>query len=398
MEKPELRNVRGVPKEQFQEIIQDLIIRFILCCPEEEHESFDRLFFQIEEAHWFYLDFYREKYPNLPALGFKQFAEVIFNDCPLLQRYKHVVHKIRSTWVQYKTSVPVCGAIILNQQMDKALLVKGIGSNASWSFPRGKINRDEPSTSCAVREVFEETGLDITNLIKEDDFIELVVNEQSVKLFLIVLDCHESELPRLMPHTKGEISEIQWLHIDNDILYNGTDKKKKRFWSVVPFVRQAKQWISKRRTQMPNSNSAKVRGAKPKPSKRSGKNSVRRGPEAEIDFQIQTPRTPQKPKLNVSKSQPIAILKRGESISPNVPSSVSSSYTPPSYATPESHSQFFAWSPSPSTPPQSYYMQTMNSPQSYPYYESTHTTSQAPTDSFLNFTFNADDIVGGLTA
>jgi len=402
MDKNELRN-RNVPQELFQEIIQDLIIRFILCCPEEEHESFERLFFQIEEAHWFYLDFYREKHPKLPALNFKQFAEIIFNDCPLLQRYKHLVHEIRSTWVQYKTSVPVCGAIVLNRAMNHALLVKGIGSGASWSFPRGKINQDEPYTSCAIREVREETGLDISRLIREPDFIEMVVHEQTVKLFIVVLDCHESELPPFVPQTRGEIGEIRWLHLDEDILHPSADKKKRRFWNVAPFARQVKQWINKRRATLPvatfNSPTKTTRSPRQKPSKRSGKNGARRMPDAEFDYQIPTPRVTPKPKPNIAKSQPITILKRGEPLSHTPARSVDfvpSSYTPPSYSVPES-TPMYAWSPSLSTPPQySHGMASFMTPpmsKSYPAAMHTHTKQ----DSFLNFTFNADDIVGDLT-
>jgi len=389
-----------------QEIIDDLCIRFILNCPEEAYESFERLFFQIEEAHWFYLDFYRAKHPKLPALNFKQFAEIIFNDCPLLQRHKHSVHEYRSTWVQYKTSVPVCGAIILNKAMDHALLVRGIGSGASWSFPRGKINKDESSVSCAVREVREETGLDISRLIQEKEFIEMTFNEQSVKLFIIVLDCHESELSPFSPQTRGEIGAIEWLHLDNDILHCGADKKKKRFWTVVPFVRQVKQWINKRHlmTPVPTTNTSnKQRTPKQKPSKRSGKNGSKRMVDSEIDYQIPTPRATPKSRPNIVKSQPITILKRGETLS-HAPSSssmntVPSSYTPPSYMVPPAESQFFAWSPSPSTPPQHQYSQTMSAfmnlstMPAYPIYHDTR-TMHANSDSFLNFSFNTEDIVG----
>lgn len=48
--------------------------RFILNIPEEEFKSFDRLFFQIEQAHWFYLDFYRESNTALPNLNLKDFG------------------------------------------------------------------------------------------------------------------------------------------------------------------------------------------------------------------------------------------------------------------------------------------------------------------------------------
>jgi len=46
----------------------------------------------------------------------------------------------------------VCGAILLNPNLDKCLLVKSWQRNL-WSFPGGKINKDESELECAKREV-----------------------------------------------------------------------------------------------------------------------------------------------------------------------------------------------------------------------------------------------------
>jgi ADP-ribose pyrophosphatase YjhB (NUDIX family) len=38
-------------------------------------------------------------------------------------------------------------------RINQVLLVKGYQKGASWSFPRGKINKEEPEIDCAIREV-----------------------------------------------------------------------------------------------------------------------------------------------------------------------------------------------------------------------------------------------------
>jgi mRNA-decapping enzyme subunit 2 len=43
-------------KQEYNQVLEDICSRFLLNCPEEEYDSFERLFFQIEEAHWFYSD------------------------------------------------------------------------------------------------------------------------------------------------------------------------------------------------------------------------------------------------------------------------------------------------------------------------------------------------------
>ena len=53
----------------------------------------------------------------------------------------------------FKKNVPVMGAILLDQDMQRVLLVKGWKNTACWGFPRGKIHKNETDAQCAVREV-----------------------------------------------------------------------------------------------------------------------------------------------------------------------------------------------------------------------------------------------------
>lgn len=48
--------------------------RFVVNVPEDELRSFERICFQIEQAHWFYEDFFREQNPSLPRLSLRDFA------------------------------------------------------------------------------------------------------------------------------------------------------------------------------------------------------------------------------------------------------------------------------------------------------------------------------------
>ncbi len=48
--------------------------RFIINIPEEGRKDMIRIFFQIENAHWFYLDFYCKGNPELKPLGIKEFS------------------------------------------------------------------------------------------------------------------------------------------------------------------------------------------------------------------------------------------------------------------------------------------------------------------------------------
>ena len=50
--------------------------RFLINIPEEERKDVVRLCFQIETAHWFYVDFYRQERPDLPTCGLKDFTRI----------------------------------------------------------------------------------------------------------------------------------------------------------------------------------------------------------------------------------------------------------------------------------------------------------------------------------
>ena len=62
-------------KSALQDAFDDLSVQFIMNCPAEEFQSFERLFFQLEQAHWFYEDFMREQSPSLR--GFKLQASLL---------------------------------------------------------------------------------------------------------------------------------------------------------------------------------------------------------------------------------------------------------------------------------------------------------------------------------
>lgn len=100
----------------------------------------------------------------------KKFSHSLFHVCPLLSHWGDDHEQTFQNFMAYKTRVPVCGAIMLNDTWDKVcpascvyiptilmpyqcLLVKGWKATSAWSFPKGKINEQEPRHRCAVREV-----------------------------------------------------------------------------------------------------------------------------------------------------------------------------------------------------------------------------------------------------
>ena len=61
----------------------------------------------------------REANPKLPSLNLKKFSSIFFKSCPLLRQWSAEHEQYFNTFMQYKTRVPVCGAIMLNDTWDK---------------------------------------------------------------------------------------------------------------------------------------------------------------------------------------------------------------------------------------------------------------------------------------
>jgi mRNA-decapping enzyme subunit 2 len=189
--------------------LDDLCVRFIINLPKEELEEVERICFQVEEAQWFYEDFIRPLDPHLPSLNLRQFCLLIFQHCPLLSLFSDEQRtQAFSAFLTYKTRVPVRGAILLNHDMNEVALVKGWKSGASWSFPRGKINKDEDDLVCAIRETYEETGFDakVAGLVPVDGnvkYIDITLREQNMRLY--VFRDVQYDFP-FAPRTRKEIS------------------------------------------------------------------------------------------------------------------------------------------------------------------------------------------------
>eukprot|EP01135_Chromosphaera_perkinsii_P006967 Nk52_evm5s639 gene=Nk52_evmTU5s639 len=229
------------PQDDLEHIFDDLCSRFLINIPGEELTKFERIFFQVEQAHWFYLDFYRENNPKLPKMNLKEFSFQIFVHCPFLKPHVANHSQLFQDFIHYKVRVPVYGAIIINEKFDKVLMVKGWGNKTTWGFPKGKINKDEPEVECGIREIMEETGFDISSRLIPDEFIQVIMNEQKMKLYLIR---GVPENTQFVTQTRKEISKIEW-HPIAGLPQTRDHPLSNKYYMVHPFVKELKAFVKK---------------------------------------------------------------------------------------------------------------------------------------------------------
>uniref|UniRef100_A0A673HPZ4 m7GpppN-mRNA hydrolase n=1 Tax=Sinocyclocheilus rhinocerous TaxID=307959 RepID=A0A673HPZ4_9TELE len=208
-------------------VLDDLCSRFILHIPSEERDNAIRVCFQIELAHWFYLDFCMQNSPGLPQCGIRDFAKAdILKRCYM--------------------------------KSDESTSHYGNGRYKKALFPKGKVNEDEAFHDCAVREVLEETGFDIRDRICQKTYIEQRISDQLVRLYIIPGVPKDT---KFNPKTRKEIRNIEWFSVDklpchrNDM----TPKSKlglapNKFFMAIPFMRQLREWIAKHKGESTSSD------------------------------------------------------------------------------------------------------------------------------------------------
>merc|ERR1712096_398783 len=215
-------------------VLDELAARFLINMPLVMKEDPIRVCFQLELAYWFYIDFYLPLDPSLVEGSVKEFAAHMFRHVPFLQKYSEEVDEVVERWREYKLTVPVNGAVNLN---------------SGWAFPKGKVNESEEPHVCATREVLEETGFDIANLIQQELYMEQVINTQTVRLYLVP---GVAENTLFHPRVRGEISNIKWWDLASLPTRVGDKATKDRlglrphmFYNAIPFIKSLQKWAAR---------------------------------------------------------------------------------------------------------------------------------------------------------
>jgi 8-oxo-dGTP pyrophosphatase MutT (NUDIX family) len=111
--------------------------------------------------------------------------------------------------------VTSCGAVVWKLVDDRVqlLLIKQFGRNDAWGVPKGHIEDEESFEECALREVKEETGLDVTLGSRLPDAVISTRNTyKRVVLFMAVPVDSSKPVAEFDPD--NEITDVKWFNID----------------------------------------------------------------------------------------------------------------------------------------------------------------------------------------
>jgi mRNA-decapping enzyme subunit 2 len=156
----------------------------------------------VEKEHWNYLDNYCAKNKWMyPRMNFYQFLDKLLEK-EINIGHSRSVKKYCQIYNKYKKSLPTAGAVIIYD--DNILLVRIYGSKV-YSMPKGKSDPGETLKNTAIREVEEETGLDLQSVIDNEEVDEIIIHK--TKFYIVQSDYR---IRSFYGYNKNEITDIKW--------------------------------------------------------------------------------------------------------------------------------------------------------------------------------------------
>lgn len=168
-----------------------------------------KFFWQLEKMYWYYIDITKSK--TKPSRdNMKLFIGQIKHYLIYLLPTQIDIDQEYDKWIKSRKNVPRCKVILLDPEMENVVLTKSV-SNEYLIFPGGKVEEtDKDLVETAIRETYEEIGIDIREIIDRDMYFDLHQNGVKNRYFLI-----QNINRNIYMHSNvaNEIEYIKWFPI-----------------------------------------------------------------------------------------------------------------------------------------------------------------------------------------
>lgn len=155
----------------------------------------------------------------------------------------------RATPRYFNRNYRKAGVFIYDPKEDRVLLVQSRGH--LWGPPKGTLNLGEQERNCAVREVKEETGLDISY----DDFTKAVkIRNRSIYYYLEMSTCDIDVQDSIIDNDANGITWIKMKCLEKAILDGNivlSHYAKIVFWKLIQKTFHKSTWTVVQRRKKP---------------------------------------------------------------------------------------------------------------------------------------------------
>ncbi len=126
------------------------------------------------------------------------------------------------------------GAIILSAINKDSVALLYRSKLNDWSFPKGHVEVGENAHQAMIREIYEETGLDV-DFVKNLPDLEYITSADEdvfMKMFLV------SSLDDSKVKIEHENDKIEWVPFENVVGKLSYDNLKEYFGNVLPMIKE----------------------------------------------------------------------------------------------------------------------------------------------------------------
>ena len=222
-----------------EEVIDELFVRFFTDVT-SYNCNMSKCFWQLEKMYWYYLDTIKSS--QVPSRNnMKIFLDQIKDYLKCMLPTGLDLDAEYKKWCESRKTIPRCKVILMDHEMKHVVLTKG-KFNEYVMFPGGKVEQtDKDLTETAIRETYEEIGVDITNKIIPGLYFDF--HQYGVKnRYFVVPNIDRSTF--MHPNVAHEIEYIKWFPLkdipNNMTQYNITQHNMKL---MIPAVEQLKIFI-----------------------------------------------------------------------------------------------------------------------------------------------------------
>ena len=120
-----------------------------------------------------------------------------------------------------------CGAYIIDDK--KVLLIKH-KNGGHWDCPKGHMEIGETKSQTAIREVLEETGLEIKIVSEKEYIVSYMPNTQTKKT---VIFFEAEKVGGKLKKQESEVIDIKWVSLEDAINIITFEENKKAFKSFL---------------------------------------------------------------------------------------------------------------------------------------------------------------------
>lgn len=155
-----------------------------------------------------------DKYGNL----IPKYGQGWGKDDTLQNRQGYNVDGSKGPW--FSRSAAVATAVLLNDREQWYVLANQRGNGAPdyqgyWNLPCGYLDYNEDAQSAAMREVYEETGIRLTNVTPFGHSTDPKENKQNIVFFFVsILKGDINDYQFSYDNMEEEVEGIQWLPLD----------------------------------------------------------------------------------------------------------------------------------------------------------------------------------------